>query len=159
MATILAEIDRAGLRCMILHPNSDRGHAGILQAIAAYKRRVPSDRVMELPTTSRHAFLSALRCCDALVGNSSSGIIEAPFLGVPVVNIGARQQGRERGGRGIFDAKETAASIRRALATALRMRLKSGQRTPYGDGFAGDRIAHMLATCSLDALRRPKPSM
>ncbi len=159
MATILAEIDRAGLRCMILHPNSDRGHAGILQAIAAYKRRVPSDRVMELPTTSRHAFLSALRCCDALVGNSSSGIIEAPFLGVPVVNVGARQQGRERGGRGIFDAKETAASIRRALATALRMRLNPGQRTPYGDGHAGERIAHMLATWSLDALRRPKPSM
>jgi len=158
MATVLAEIRRTGLRCMFVHPNSDRGHGGILQAIAAYKRSVASDCVMELPTLPRDAFLIALRCCDALVGNSSSGIIEAPFLGVPVVNVGARQKGRERGGPGVVDAGETAISIRRALGSALRMRLKPGQRTPYGDGSAGDRIAQTLATVSLDALRRPKPT-
>lgn len=159
MAAILAEIGRAGLRCMILHPNSDRGHGGILRAIADYRRTAPAGHVIEWPTLGRDEFLRTLRCSDALVGNSSSGIIEAPFLGVPAVNVGGRQAGRERGGRSVIDAKETAAAIRRALGAALRMQLKPGQRTPYGDGFAGDRIAHVLATCSLDALRRPKPPL
>ena len=143
-ARVLAAVAAAGLRRIIIYPNSDRGHRGIVEAIQTHRARDP--RGVEVARSlPREQYLQRLLEVRVLVGNSSSGIIEAPFAGTPVVNIGDRQQDRLAGGRGIFHADETRASIDAALRRALRSRPRPGRRTPYGDGRAGERIADVLA--------------
>jgi UDP-N-acetylglucosamine 2-epimerase len=88
----------------------------------------------------------------AMVGNSSSGIIEAPSFCLPVVNIGRRQEGRIRA-RNVIDVGysrgEIIEGIRRALSREFRESLQ-GLENPYGDGYAGERIANVLSSIPLD---------
>jgi UDP-N-acetylglucosamine 2-epimerase (non-hydrolysing) len=79
------------------------------------------------------------------VGNSSSGIIEAPFAGTPSVNVGARQTGRQVGGRCVLHTGESLAAVRAGLRRACRRRPRRAAPGPYGDGGAGRRIAQILA--------------
>jgi UDP-N-acetylglucosamine 2-epimerase len=89
-----------------------------------------------------------------MVGNSSSGIMEAASFGLPVVNVGMRQQGRERA-RNVIDVEADSnaivRSIRRALNPAFEARLR-GMKNPYGDGTAAKKIARVLASVELDKL-------
>ena len=96
-----------------------------------------------------------------MVGNSSSGIMEAASFALPVVNIGMRQQGRERARNIIDAAPDTAAitaALKRALDPAFRKKLR-GMTNPYGNGTAATTIAQVLATVSLDNLliKQPPP--
>jgi UDP-N-acetylglucosamine 2-epimerase (non-hydrolysing)/GDP/UDP-N,N'-diacetylbacillosamine 2-epimerase (hydrolysing) len=88
-----------------------------------------------------------MRIASVMVGNSSSGIIEAPLFHLPVVNIGSRQKGRERSSNVIdvgYNKKEIAKAIKRALCDE-KFRAKVKKCTsPYGDGKAGVRIAEIL---------------
>ncbi|URK88660.1 UDP-N-acetylglucosamine 2-epimerase [Rhizobium sp. RCAM05350] len=93
-----------------------------------------------------------LRHARVMVGNSSAGILEAPSMGLPVVNIGIRQRGREHGDNVIFtdyDAQEIAAAITRATTDESFRALVAQKRTPYGDGKAGQRIAEVLRNVEL----------
>ena len=93
-----------------------------------------------------------MKCAAAMVGNSSSGLIEAPSFGLPVVNIGLRQQGRTRGVNVIDTPCESgaiASSIERATRPDFR-RLLAGMENPYGDGHAAQRIIDRLAHCTID---------
>lgn len=143
-----------GLSPVIVYPNSDPGHDGIIAAIRDFKA---SHGCRTYRSLGRRDYLRALMNADVLVGNSSSGIIEATFAGTPVVNIGHRQDGRLRSGRGIIDCDETPADIRRAIRESRAQSLTAGRRTRYGDGRAGARIADVLATLPLEpALLRKK---
>ena len=105
-------------------------------------------------------YWSLLSQVDAMVGNSSSGIMEAASFGLPVVNVGIRQQGRERAAN-ILDAPAEAAEIRRALAHALDDSFKrslDNMKNPYGDGSAAQIISRVLATVSIDKLLIKAPS-
>lgn len=144
MDALLRAVAARGLRRLILYPNSDRGHRGVLQALARHARRYPRD-VEVVRSLPRDAYLRALLAADVLVGNSSSGIIEAPLAGTPSVNVGQRQAGRQVGGRSVVQVGETYAAIRAGLAAALRMRTRAARQTVYGDGRAGERIARILA--------------
>ena len=164
-------VARCGLRQIITYPNTDRGHSGVLRAIAAHARRAPRGTVVVAPSLPREVFVRLLAQAAVLVGNSSAGIIEAPFLGTPVVNVGTRQAGREPGGPGIIHVAERrtpaattsaiAAAIRRALhlphASAGRGAVRAGRSTTraghsvYGDGGSGARIARLLARIPLSA--------
>lgn len=146
MENLLGAVRAEGLASVVLYPNSDPGNSGIIRAIQR-ARHHPSVRVY--PSLPRPVYLSLLRRARILVGNSSSGIIEAAFLGTPAVNVGQRQAGRLRASRCILDASENVASIRRAIRAARRMRPRPGARTAYGDGRAGKRIAKVLATVKL----------
>jgi UDP-N-acetylglucosamine 2-epimerase (non-hydrolysing)/GDP/UDP-N,N'-diacetylbacillosamine 2-epimerase (hydrolysing) len=86
-----------------------------------------------------------------MVGNSSSGLIEAPSFGLPVVNVGIRQQGRLRAANVIdvgYPREEIVAGIRRALTPGFRESLR-GLVNPYGDGHAAPRIAQVLGSVEL----------
>jgi UDP-N-acetylglucosamine 2-epimerase len=88
----------------------------------------------------------------AIVGNSSVAIRECSYLGVPAVNIGSRQQGRERG-HNVIDVDHD----RAAIATAIRGHMRAGRPKSdhlYGDGGAGARIADCLATAELTVGKR-----
>jgi UDP-hydrolysing UDP-N-acetyl-D-glucosamine 2-epimerase len=97
---------------------------------------------------------AALAGVDVVVGNSSSGIIEAPTLGTPTVNVGARQAGRVRAAS-VIDVPGDADRVRAAIAAALspdaRVRA-AGAMNPYGDGRAGPRVARVMAQAPLDRL-------
>ena len=128
-----------------LAPNADAGSAGILQALD----EVGGERLRRVTHLARPLYLAALRHAQALVGNSSSGIIEAASFGTPVVNIGNRQRARERNDN-TFDCAADAAAIAAAIARALAHgRYPPGNR--YGDGQSGARITQLLATLPISA--------
>ena len=131
-----AHIDGAPARRMIFAPNSDPGSRGICDAMRQAKVEV-------IEHLSRPVFASHLMGARAIVGNSSAGLIEAAILGVPCVNIGPRQNGREKPGN-VVDCEYGEKAVRSALAIALQMRRKA-IRHPYGDGRTGRRIADTLA--------------
>ncbi|MCA9244472.1 MAG: UDP-N-acetylglucosamine 2-epimerase (hydrolyzing) [Phycisphaerales bacterium] len=144
---ICDEVARAGLARVIIYPNTDRGGSGVIAAIEAHAKRRPRDtRVFK--SLPRDAFLRALFGARALVGNSSSGIIEAPAARTPSVNVGDRQKGRDVGGKSVINATESAASVRAALRKAVAMRPRAASQI-YGNGRAGERIARKLATIAI----------
>lgn len=155
MRTLLKAVAQEGLTRTIIYPNSDRGHTGIIEAIESHRRLAAKGSVEVVRSLDRDTYLRLLISSDLLVGNSSSGIIEAASAGTPVVNVGSRQEGRERSGRAVLDADETGESIRRTIRQALRRRPIIGRSTVYGDGCAGQRIARLLAGTPLtDRFRR-----
>ncbi len=89
-----------------------------------------------------------LQLVDALMGNSSSAIIEAPAVGLPAVNVGDRQKGRQRGGN-IIDAEPTAEAVTTALKKALSAEFRAHVQavpSPFGDGSASRQIVEVLRT-------------
>ena len=97
---------------------------------------------------------------DAIIGNSSSGIMEAASFALPTVNVGLRQQGRERA-RNLIDAPPETSAILSALNQALEpefRRTLRGMENPYGDGTAAETIARVLTTVPLDGLLIKQPA-
>lgn len=156
MRAILRAVRDADLVGTIVYPNSDRGHEGIVRAIETLKRRRKGPTFQVARSLDRDAYLRKLIEADVLIGNSSSGIIEAATAGTAVVNVGPRQGGRQRAGRMIVDAGESYTSIGHALEQALHKRPIIGAPTVYGDGRTGPRIAKILAATPLDDRLRTK---
>jgi GDP/UDP-N,N'-diacetylbacillosamine 2-epimerase (hydrolysing) len=127
-----------------LAPNADAGSAAVLRQLDG----LPGNwqRHTHLP---REVYLCALRDAAALLGNSSSGIIEAASFATPVVNVGQRQQLRERN-VGTVDVDAQARPIELALRAALGAS-RGEPHNVYGDGRSAPRIAERLATLPLDA--------
>lgn len=128
-------------RRIVMAPNGDPGSAGIRAALR--ERRIAP--VEHLP---HERFLSLLAGTHVMVGNSSTGLIEAAALRVPVVNIGSRQAGREKPGN-VVDCDYGTASVRAAVVRARALDLRR-MRHPYGDGQTGQRIATILASADLN---------
>jgi GDP/UDP-N,N'-diacetylbacillosamine 2-epimerase (hydrolysing) len=141
----LNAVRRTGLQALIVYPNSDAGGQAMIRVIENF-RNVPHFRIFK--TLEHPTYLSLLRGAAALVGNSSSGIIEAPFFKIPVVNIGTRQQGRERA-ENVLDCPHDERTILRTIRVALNDRAfrakLSNVESPYGDGHAAERITGILA--------------
>ena len=96
-------------------------------------------------------YLSLLRQVDIFAGNSSSGIMETPSFSLPTVNVGLRQQGRERA-RNVLDAEAHPSSILEAVMRARSPEFRQsllGMANPYGEGFASQTIARVLTTIPL----------
>lgn len=126
-------------------PNADAGYRGAARALKAFAKRSP--RAVLRASLGQVRYLSLLREADLMVGNSSSGIIEAPSFGLPVVNIGERQRGRVRGANVIdvprCDAAAVLKGIARALSPAVRRRAaRSGN--PYAGRDTCARIVRTL---------------
>jgi UDP-hydrolysing UDP-N-acetyl-D-glucosamine 2-epimerase len=135
-------------RIVIVHPNNDPGGRGIARC---WDARAGDDRLIIRRDIARPMFLGLMRDAAVLVGNSSSGIIEAASFGTPVVDIGQRQAGRERSAN-VKNVPAKSSAIRAALATLWRD--GRPRRFPttnvYGGGGAGKRIAAELARLSVD---------
>lgn len=156
MVHILRTVAEAGLDRTVIYPNSDRGHSGIIGAIVDHKRACANGELLVHRSMNRCQYLKQLIAADLIVGNSSSGIIEAATAGTIAINVGPRQDGRQRSGRWVIDASETKSDIAAAIKTALRYKRPiTPSATAYGDGQAGTRIAKVLAQVPLsDAFRR-----
>lgn len=144
MLQTLAGVKAVGVQRVVMAPNGDPGAKGVWLAL----EQAGVEPVRHLP---RGLFLGLLARAAALVGNSSAGLIEAAAVrrvGLPVVNIGPRQGGRERPGN-VIDCDYGREAVARALKRALARRAPRGFRHPYGDGRAGERIADLLAKVDL----------
>lgn len=134
---------------LFCYPNADAGSRALVERLKLFVRdRGDAGVFVNLDPI---AYWSLLQYVDLLVGNSSSGIIEAASFGLPVVDIGIRQQGRERG-RNVLQAEPSAASILDRVSTARSegfRRSLEGMENPYGDGRAAGRIVAVLASVAL----------
>ena len=143
----LAAVLETGLPAMWFWPNVDAGSDSTSQALRIFRERHPEAPVHFFKNFAPLDFLRLLYNARALVGNSSVGVRECGYLGTPVVDIGTRQQGRDKS-TNVLAAEYTRESIGRALATQLAV-----QRYPtdllYGDGRAGPRIADVLSDAPL----------
>ncbi len=144
-AQILGALQKTGLPVIWLEPNSDAGSADILRALTELGLPAGSHRIKHM---DRALFSAAMKHCAVMVGNSSAGIIEAAAFGTPVVNVGDRQNLRERNAN-VQDVTTDLASIHLAIANAL-LAGKVPCDNRYGDGHAGPRISDYLTTLSLD---------
>ena len=130
-------------------PNADTSGRIITQVIKEFISNHPSARFVE--NFGTRDYLSMMAHAGAMVGNSSSGIIEAPSFKLPVVNIGSRQRGRTRAANVIdvgYGREEIAEGIHKALQPAFRQAL-SNLINPYGTGDAAAIIVERLKTVSL----------
>ncbi len=147
----LAAVGRSGLPALAVGPNADAGGRAMLARLSA--EAVGSDaRLVLRESLDRRTFLAILAGAGALVGNSSSAIIEAPLLGVPAVNVGERQRGRLRGDNVVdvpADVDAISAAIERVTAPGFRAGLS--HTSPYGDGRAAPRIVDAIANQRVDA--------
>lgn len=149
VATVRAALAGEDLEVVVTAPNQDRGSDAILSAVKAWAAEDP--RVHFRPTLG-DAYLDVLAQVGAVVGNSSSGVIEAASVVVPVVNLGRRQDGRLKPSNVLdapFEASAIRATLRRAMSEDFRGGLE-GMSNPYGDGRASERIAEVLARLPLD---------
>jgi UDP-N-acetylglucosamine 2-epimerase (non-hydrolysing)/GDP/UDP-N,N'-diacetylbacillosamine 2-epimerase (hydrolysing) len=129
------------------YPNADAGSRALIERIEAFPRDRNGRVFVNLEPL---VYWSLLRQVEFLLGNSSSGIIEAASFALPVVNVGIRQQGRERG-RNVLDAEPDAASILDRIRTARSEEFRQslqGMTNLYGDGCASQRIVSVLTSLS-----------
>ena len=132
-------------------PGADPGSSGILERITTWAAGQPDVRLIE---SLGPMYAPVLAAVDVVIGNSSSGIVEAPTFGVPVINVGDRQRGRERAPC-VIDVGGVEADVIAALDRALDPEFRKSVReasNPFGDGHSARRIADMVATQPLEPL-------
>lgn len=119
-------------KVLVTYPNNDSRGQVIIGMIEEYARRNPG-RVRVVPSLGRLRYISALACVSAVVGNSSSGIVEVPSMGIPTVDIGMRQRGR-LAGRSVIHTGDSADEIAVGIARALSpegQRMAREAENPY----------------------------
>ncbi|HEX8911550.1 MAG TPA: UDP-N-acetylglucosamine 2-epimerase, partial [Humisphaera sp.] len=141
-----------GLPTLWFWPNVDAGSDGTSKGIRSFRELKRPGNIRFFKNMQPTDFLRLLANSRCIIGNSSVAIRECAFLGVPAVNIGSRQQGRERG-RNVVDVgykrKEIAEAARRLIAAE-----RPAPDPVYGDGRAGERIADVLASAELTVEKR-----
>lgn len=140
----LYAIKSLNLPTLLFWPNVDAGADGTSNGIRTFREVEKPENVHFFKNMEPEDFLRLLYNSQCLIGNSSVGIRECAYLGVPVVNIGSRQSGRERG-RNVIDIEHN----RQSIAEAIIRQVTHGRHEAdhiYGDGKAGHKIADLLAT-------------
>ena len=148
----LEALDELKMPTMMLWPNVDAGSEDIASGMRTFREKRKPEYIRFYKNFPIETYIRLMLSCACVVGNSSAPIREGAFLGVPAVNIGTRQMGRDRGPNVIdagYDRREIAAAIRRQLAHG---RYPSDHL--YGDGKAGGRIADLLARVPLRVQKR-----
>jgi UDP-N-acetylglucosamine 2-epimerase (non-hydrolysing)/GDP/UDP-N,N'-diacetylbacillosamine 2-epimerase (hydrolysing) len=148
MRETLEAVVSTGHPIVVIYPNSDAGGRKMIEVIEEFEKLPTVSTFKSLP---RRDYLSLMKVADVIAGNSSSGLVEAPSFGLPAINIGIRQKGRERGNNVIdvgYNRIEITEAIQRALTDRAFRDEISKRRNPYGDGKAGQRIADVL--CKLE---------
>ncbi len=146
---LLDAVAGSGFDAVFTFPNADTNHGAILSRLESLPET--DGRFTVVRNLGTEAYFTLMSRAAAMVGNSSSGIIEAASFGLPVVDVGIRQRGRTRA-RNVISADGSADSIRSAITRAVDPKFRraiAGLANPYGDGHASERIAEIVATSEL----------
>jgi UDP-N-acetylglucosamine 2-epimerase (non-hydrolysing)/GDP/UDP-N,N'-diacetylbacillosamine 2-epimerase (hydrolysing) len=155
---LFSALKQAPGQLLFVYPNADAGSYALIERTRALAGTRPQTQIFV--NLDAVTYWSLLGQVDVMIGNSSSGIMEAASFALPVVNVGMRQQGRERAAN-IIDVPAETAAIQTAIAQALTPVFRNslrGMKNPYGDGNAATTIAHVLTTVSLNNLLIKQPA-
>lgn len=153
LKTVLAAVESAGIRSIFTKSNADEQGRALNLEIKTFCERNPS-RFRVYDSLGTEVYFSCMKHCSLMVGNSSSGLIEAPSLKLPVVNIGDRQKGRVRA-KNVIDVPCSTAAITAGIEKACSPEFRNGlidmqnPYDPHGDGQASVRIKETLKTVEL----------
>jgi UDP-hydrolysing UDP-N-acetyl-D-glucosamine 2-epimerase len=153
---LLAALMETCLPLVFTAPNADTHGLAVKRRLLEFIAARPQTKMVE--TFGTQGYFSMMAAAAAMVGNSSSGIIEAPSFGLPVVNVGTRQAGRERGVN-VIDVPCERAAISTGLGRALSAEFRAAARSatnPYVHGNASELITRQLRDVPLDARLRMK---
>lgn len=137
-------------QAILIYPNADAGGRRMIEVIKKYEKYPFIKTFKNIP---HKEYLNLMKIASVMVGNSSSGIIEAPSFGLPVVNIGSRQEGRQRAENVMdigYDKEEIKVAIKKALYDEDFKEKVKKCKNPYEDGKAGIRIADILSKVKID---------
>lgn len=152
---IMAALDNfPNHQVLFTYPNADDGGRKIIPLIESYASN-NIGRVLAIPSLGQMRYLSAIKLSDAVIGNSSSGVIEVPSFNVPTVNIGARQQGR-LAAKSVINCPTTVDGILEAIRFAISGRYKKkGEKiiNPYGQGDASRNVIQMIKSFDFSKLK------
>jgi|TARA_B110000879_G_C11183395_1_gene519800 UDP-N-acetylglucosamine 2-epimerase (non-hydrolysing) len=136
------------------YPNADDGGREIIPLIESYASSNPG-RVLAIPSLGQIRYLSAVKYADAVIGNSSSGVIEVPSFDVPTVNVGVRQQGR-LAAKSVLHCSATVDGILEAIALAVSRNYKKEDEkilNPYGQGNASLKVIKMIKSFNFSRMK------
>ncbi len=151
MKKTLSAVKKTGLRAIVAYPCSDQGYQGVIDAIEEMGGGVSNSRFLVYRNIPAEDFIGLEACASVLVGNSSAGIYEAPYVYCPAVNIGRRQEGRERENNIIdvpHDVSAIVSAVKKAAGLDFKKRIKP--KGIYGDGKACERIIRTLKSIPFD---------
>lgn len=146
IASTLDAVRKIGYQAIVLWPNADAGSEDISRMMRKYREHGWTKKMHFFKNLPSATYIHLMARAACLVGNSSSGIREGAYIGTPVVNIGSRQEGRERG-RNVIDVAYDTEQVLAAIQTQVHHGRYASDPI-YGDGNAGSRIADVLATKS-----------
>ena len=149
MQQTLRALAKLKAQAILIYPNADAGANSMIRVIEKY-RRFPFIKIYK--SIPRSQFISLMNIASMMLGNSSSAIIEAPEFGLRAVNIGSRQDGRERADN-IIDCGYNAKEILRSARSIIRLnkaQKKRGFNSPYHRGGTGTKIARILKSIKID---------
>jgi UDP-hydrolysing UDP-N-acetyl-D-glucosamine 2-epimerase len=135
---------------ILIYPNADAGGRRMIKVIKEYEKYPFIKTFKNLP---HRDYLSLMKIASVMIGNSSSGIIEAPSFNLPAINIGTRQEGRERAENVMdvnYNTEEIIKGIRKALYDKKFKEKIKKCKNPYGDGKASERIMKVLSKVKID---------
>ena len=150
MKELFLALDELKEQTIVIYPNCDAGSKKLIDLIETYREKEYTHIFKNLP---HEDYLSLMKSVDLMIGNSSSGIIEAPSFKLPVLNIGKRQQGREKS-ENIIDVEPDKKKILNAIDFALKNRgfqekvKKCINR--FGDGTAAKKIVKKIKELKID---------
>ena len=151
MRITLEAVAELKIKTIVIYPNSDAGSFGMINVINDFVKKY--EFIKAFKTLPRDIFVNLQRKASVLLGNSSSGILEAPFLKLPVINVGNRQRQRQHAENIIFvphDKELIKSAIKRALSDQSFIEMCRNCSNPYGDGYSGERIARIIAKTKID---------
>ncbi len=141
----LMALDQLKIPTITLWPNADAGSEDIARGMRKFREHFDDSRFRFFKNLPTEIYIALMRRTACIVGNSSSAIREGAFIGTPAVNVGTRQDMRQRG-KNVIEVDHN----REEIADAVMQQIKHGlyESEPiYGDGHAGERIADVISTC------------
>lgn len=149
---LLAALDQfPNFKVIVTYPNADDGGRELIPLIERYAS-LNTDRVLAIPSLGQIRYLSAVKFASAVIGNSSSGIIEVPSFNVPSINIGLRQYGRTAA-KSVYHSDGSESSIKHAIAVALKEPLLN-VLNPYGKGDVSGQVLNVLRGMQFSIMKK-----
>ena len=151
MEIILDAVVESDIKCLINYPNSDAGNREIINVIDSYVSK--HDNLFTFKNLDRLNYINLLRYATSLIGNSSSGLLEAPSFNLPAINIGSRQRGRISAENVIFidhNKKNIVEAIDKVRNDTNFIEMVNKCVSPYGNGNTTEKVIKVLKNLIID---------